>query len=137
MKRSYGFISTIEPALEANPEAAREALADSIQKEMDRLLFGCTESTAAAEGLTWEKLQEAMKPVVYYADIDYANRGEIVKVAAANGYPEFFIVHPDDLEAVKKELSPQYRLVHLREWRGLIGPTTKPFSPFTRQRWFV
>ena len=58
--------------------------------------------------LTWDKLLETWGmvkgPPLYYALVDLATKGEVIKIEKSWWHPEYIIIHPDDLERIKAEL---------------------------------
>lgn len=69
------------------------------------------------EPFTLEQLQktiEDLTPRLYYGLSKFAERGQVYVCRATEWNPEFVIIHPDDLDRFKIEISP-IRLVPLKD----------------------
>lgn len=65
------------------------------------------------EGLL--QAHDALRGVVYYGTSEGIERGKVIMVEASLGLPQAIYCHPDDFEALRKQI-PQ-RLVNVRDWK--------------------
>lgn len=82
---------------------------------------GFTTEKGEASNLTFDKLMETMaelrKPKLYYAVNELLPQGDCYWLEAGDFHPEYVIVHPDDLERIKDELSPYRTLLPLADYQ--------------------
>ncbi len=92
-------------------QAAGDFVAGLMRKDLNTKtdeIFGTSAAAPETPSLTFDELVagvvEAMEalPVVYYAVTEFAEAGRILKAPPTDNYPEFIVVHPDDLETVRQ-----------------------------------
>jgi hypothetical protein len=97
-----------------------KALDDMTRGELTKALIGAElppPSEAPAPALTLALIEEAINrlPVQWYAISDTLPKGKLFSFPATEMNPEFILLHPDDLEFMKREVAARFR--HIREWR--------------------
>jgi hypothetical protein len=62
---------------------------------------------------TLQKIIADLTPTLYYGLTEFAERGQVYICKETEWYPKFVILHPEDFEQFKREISP-IRLVEMR-----------------------
>jgi len=67
--------------------------------------------------LTFEMIQgliDKVLPILLYGTSEYINQGEMYLCKETELSPEYIVVHPNDLEEVKRTITSR-RLVHIKD----------------------
>ena len=92
---------------------------DEIRDQSFAAFTGGT-STAQPAALTpavMREIYDLVCPILYYCKSTLNEPGTIIHADALEIYPEYIVVHPDDLERLRVALQYKRRLVHVTEWK--------------------
>lgn len=84
---------------------------------------GFTTATGDSANLTFKKLlatiEDFRKPKLYYSFCEFIPQGDVYWIEENDLFPLRMVIHPDDFERIKDELSLYRTLIPLADYRSV------------------